>query len=257
MNVKSRIYKVIEGIDTPAGRFFDWFILFLIIYSIVTLTIETLPGMNDWVYSFFWYSEITVTLLFTAEYTLRVYIAHRKRDYVFSFGGIIDLLAISPFYITLLLGVGGVDLRSVRAFRLFRLLRLLKVGRYNKALARLQRAFGMIREELVLYFFLTVILLFISATGIYYFENPVQPEAFKSIIHSLWWSVATLTTVGYGDVYPVTLGGRIFTFAVLMVGLGIIAAPAGLIASALSKARQDELDESKSNLKNTKGTGNL
>ena len=247
MNIRSRIYEIVEGTDTPAGRFFDWSVLFLILYSIVTFTIETLPGLNDWVYSFFWYSEIIVTLLFTAEYALRVYIEDRKRDFIFSFGGIIDLLAISPFYITLLFGVSGVDLRAVRAFRLFRLLRLLRVGRYNRALARLRRAFGMIREELVLYLFLTVILLFISATGIYYFENPVQPEAFKSIIHSLWWSVATLTTVGYGDVYPVTLGGRIFTFVVLMVGLGIIAAPAGLIASALSRARQDELNGPQSN----------
>ena len=246
MKIRSRIHEIIEGTDTPAGRFFDWFVLFLILYSIVSLTIETLPGMDERVYTFFWYSEIVVTLLFTLEYSLRIYIAERKREFLFSFGGIIDLLAISPFYITLLLGMGGIDLRAIRAFRLFRLLRLLQIGRYNRAFSRLKRAFEMIREELVLYFFLTLILLFIAATGIYYFENPVQPEAFKSIIHSLWWAVSTLTTVGYGDVYPITLGGKLFTFLVLMAGLGIIAAPAGLIASALSRARQEELDKSHS-----------
>ncbi len=186
-------------------------------------------------------------MIFTVEYALRVYIAQPKREYTLSFGGLIDLLAIAPFYISLILGFGGIDLRGARAFRLLRILRLLKIGRYNKAIARFQRAFQIAREEMVLYVFLTVILLYVSATGIYYFENPVQPEAFKSIFHSLWWALATLTTVGYGDVYPITAGGRFFTFFVLMVGLGIVAVPAGLVSSALSQARQEELNDSRPN----------
>jgi voltage-gated potassium channel len=85
-----------------------------------------------------------------------------------------------------------------------------------------------------------VILLFLAAVGIYYFENQAQPERFRSVFHSLWWAVATLTTVGYGDVYPITAGGRIFTFFVLLIGLGIVSVPAGLVSSALSKAREFE-----------------
>ena len=247
MSARSKLQQVIEGTDTVAGRIFDWAVLALIVYSIITLTIETLPGLSELAIRYLWYSEIVVTLLFTIEYASRVYIAERKRDYLFSFYGIIDIVAISPFYITLMLGLGGVDLRAARAFRLLRILRLLKVGRYNKAIARFHRAFQIAREEMVLYLFLTVILLYVSATGIYYFENPVQPKEFKSIIHSLWWALATLTTVGYGDVYPVTFGGRMFTFFVLMVGLGIVAVPAGLVASALSQARREESDESQSN----------
>ena len=96
---------------------------------------------------------------------------------------------------------------------------------------------------MVLYLFLTLILLYISATGIFYFENDAQPETFSSILHSLWWALATLTTVGYGDVYPITIGGRVFTFFVLMIGLGIVAVPAASLASALSQARSEELDE--------------
>lgn len=247
MGIKSQLHRIIEGTDTRAGRAFDWFVLALIVYSIITLTIDTLPDLSETSQEFLRVSEIVVTLLFTIEYLLRVYIAERKRNYIFSFWGIIDILAISPFYITLVLGLGGVDLRAARAFRLLRILRLLKIGRYNKAIARFRRAFQIAREEMVLYLFLTVILLYVSATGIYYFENPAQPEAFKSIIHSLWWALATLTTVGYGDVYPITFGGRLFTFFVLMVGLGIVAVPAGLVASALSQARREELDESQSN----------
>jgi voltage-gated potassium channel len=142
---------------------------------------------------------------------------------------------ILPFYIS-----SGVDLRGIRVFRLFRLLRTLKLVRYSKALKRLGKAFSLVKEELVLFFITTLFMLFFSTVGIYYFENPVQPEQFKSIFHSLWWAVATLTTVGYGDIYPVTVGGKIFSFFILMVGLGIIAVPTGLLASALTKCIKGE-----------------
>ncbi len=91
------------------------------------------------------------------------------------------------------------------------------------------------REEIVLFFFVTVVLLYLAAVGIYYFEHDAQPEAFSSIFHSLWWAVATLTTVGYGDVYPITVGGRIFTFAVLAIGLGVVSIPAGLVALTVGR----------------------
>ena len=100
----------------------------------------------------------------------------------------------------------------------------------------------MVREELVLFIGVSLMLIYLSAVGVYYFEHDSQPEQFASVFHSLWWAVVTLTTVGYGDVYPVTLGGRLFTFVVLFLGLGIVAVPTGLIASALSKAREGETD---------------
>ncbi len=105
---------------------------------------------------------------------------------------------------------------------------------------RLHRAFVLIKEELVVFFFLTLALIFLAGVGIYYFENPVQPEVFSSVFHSLWWGVTTLTTVGYGDVYPVTAGGKVFTFFILIIGLGVVSIPAGLVASAFSKARDLE-----------------
>ena len=122
---------------------------------------------------------------------------------------------------------------------------IFKFVRYNKAILRLGRAFQIAKEEFVLFGIVTIMLLYLSAVGIYYFENNAQPEVFKSIFHSLWWAVATLTTVGYGDVYPITIGGKIFTFIILMIGLGIVAVPAGLFASALSKARLEETKPNK------------
>ncbi|MHC5135804.1 MAG: ion transporter, partial [Planctomycetota bacterium] len=173
--------------------------------------------------------------IFSIEYFLRVLVADKKIRFIFSFFGIIDLLAILPFYLRL-----GIDLRSIRSIRMLRIFRMLKLARYSRAIHRLHRALNIIKQELVLFFATTCILLYLSAAGIYLFENTAQPEAFKSVFHSLWWATITLTTVGYGDIYPVTVGGKIFTFFVLMIGLGIVAVPTGLMASALSKAREEE-----------------
>lgn len=236
MNLKT----IIEGNDTKAGQAFDFAIQLLIIISIITFSIETLPDLSGGTISLLSTIETVIVIIFTLEYLARVYVANRKRDYVFSFYGIVDLIAIAPFYLSI-----GLDLRSLRILRMLRLFRLFKLVRYNIAMQRLGRAFNIAKEEIVLFGVVTIMLLYLSAVGIYYFENEAQPEQFKSIFHSFWWAVATLTTVGYGDVYPITVGGRIFTFLILMIGLGIVAVPAGLLASALSKARQEEQEESK------------
>ena len=242
MSVKTRLRTIVNGTDTWEGRAFDWAIIVLICYAIATLTYETVPALSENARQFLWISEVVVTALFTLEYGVRCYLAERKRAYLFSFYGIIDFVAVLPFYLALFLGDEVAVLRAFRAFRLLRIFQLLKLFRYNRASDRLLRALSECKEEFILFFFMTLILLFISAAGIYYFEQPVQPAAFSSILHSLWWAVVTLTTVGYGDVYPITLGGRIFTFIILLIGLGVVAAPAGLIASALSKVPETEDD---------------
>ncbi|MFG0332129.1 MAG: ion transporter, partial [Maioricimonas sp. JB049] len=203
---------------------------------VVSFTVETLPRLPAPLRSWLSYVELALVSAFSAEYLLRVAVAQRKLRFVFSFFGMIDLLAILPGLLAL-----GVDLRSLRAFRLLRVFRTLKLVRYNRAIARFHRAIGIAREEIVLFLCATSILLYLSAVGIYFFEHDAQPEVFASVFHSLWWAVATFTTVGYGDIYPVTAGGRIFTSIMLFVGLGIVSVPAGLVASALSKAR--DMDE--------------
>jgi voltage-gated potassium channel len=229
-----KLKNIIEKNDTKGGRIFDIFIQSLIIISLISFSIETIPDLSDRLKKVLEVSEFVIVIIFSLEYILRLIVSERKLKFIFSFYGLIDLLAILPFYITT-----GIDLRSIRAFRLLRLLRTFKLMRYSKAIKRFHKALIDSKEELVLFFIVTIILLFLTAAGIYLFENPAQPEKFSSIFESLWWAVATLTTVGYGDIYPITVGGKIFTFIILMIGLGIVAIPTGILASALSKTRKD------------------
>lgn len=233
------IKAIIERSDTLSGRVFDLSVQSLIMLSIVTFSIETLPDLETNTRELLAVTEAIIVIIFTFEYMLRLYVSDKKISYIFSFYGLIDLIAIIPFYLS-----SGIDLRSLRIFRMLRLFRLMKLLRYNMAIRRFSKAFVIAREEIVLFGVVTVMLLYLSAVGIYYFENEAQPEAFKSIFHSLWWAVSTLTTVGYGDIYPITVGGRMFTFIILMIGLGIVSVPAGLLASALSKARMEDQEES-------------
>lgn len=236
--MRPRLKQIVERSDTAAGRAFDLGVRTLIIFSLFTFSVQTLPGLSTGLRSLLWWAEVVTVAIFTAEYVLRLAVADSWRRYAFSFFGLVDLLAILPFYVA-----QGVDLRALRALRLLRLFRALKFLRYGRAIKRLHTALSLVKEELVLFVSVTLLLLFLSAVGIYYFENESQPEAFASVFHSLWWAVTTLTTVGYGDVYPVTLGGRVFTFFVLMLGLGIVAVPCGMLASALSEARRMETME--------------
>lgn len=224
--------RIIIESDSRQGKIFDIFIQTLIIISLITFSIDTLPNKSEVTKEVLSYIEMITVSIFTLEYLLRVILSQKKLKFIFSFFGLIDLLSILPFYLSV-----GLDLRSLRSLRL---LRLFKFFRYSKTINRMKKALTIAKQELILFFSLTCILLYLAAVGIYYFENAAQPESFSSIFSSLWWAVATLTTVGYGDIYPITVGGKIFTFTILMIGLGIVAIPAGIIASAVEKARDME-----------------
>jgi len=243
--VKDKIDKIVETRESKAGLYFDYAIQVLILLSVASFTIETLPDLTAETINYLETFELVCILIFSLEYLVRLYIAKNKLKFITSFYGIIDILAILPFYLTL-----GFDLRSARVLRFLRLFRLIKLIRYNKAIRRFQTAFMMIKQELVMFSMVSLILFYLSAVGIYYFENSVQPESFSSVFSSLWWSVVTLTTVGYGDIVPITVGGRIFTFIILMIGLGIIAIPSGMISSALTEARAIEKKEKDSGSEN-------
>lgn len=228
--MRERLRGVLDSTESLPGRIFAYSIQALILLSLVTFSISTLPNLGDATVKALRYFEVVTVAIFTVEYALRIYASKQPAKFIFSFYGLIDLIAILPFYLST-----GLDLRALRSFRLLRVFRILKLLKYNQAINRFQRALTIAKEELILFGFVSLILLYLSAVGIYYFEYAAQPEVFKSVFHSLWWAVTTLTTVGYGDMYPITLGGKIFTFFILMIGLGIIAVPTALIASALSQ----------------------
>lgn len=232
---REKLRNIIDDNTTKKGRIFDYTIQVLILISLISYALETLPELEASQRKILRVIEYVSVIIFTIEYVLRIYVAKKPLKYIFSFYGIIDFLAIFPFYLRM-----ATDLRSLRAFRVFRIFRAFKLVRYNKALMRFHQAWKIVREEVILFLIVTAIFLYLASAGIYYFENPQQPEIFSSIFTSGWWSVVTLTTVGYGDVYPITTGGKLFTFFILMIGVGIVTIPAGLVSSALTKARDME-----------------
>ena len=224
---KDKLRTIVEG------NIFSAVIQFLILASAVVFVFES-DGTSletgshaahyiilDWVFF----------VLFSIEYFLRVYIESRKRDFIFSFYGMIDLLAILP---SLFLVPG---FRVLRILRFLRIFRIFKATRFILAVDRLTMALHEIQQELLALVILSLMLVYLAACGIHFFERDAQPEAFGSILDSMWWAVVTLTTVGYGDVFPTTAGGKVFTALVTLVGVGLIAIPSGLLASVLTEAR--------------------
>jgi voltage-gated potassium channel len=225
------------------GRLFEGFILFLIIFSIILISVETFPSVSETHKQLLARLEYYILIIFGLEYLIRIARSEKKLRYIFSFSGLVDALVIAPLFLT-----SGADLRILRGYRLLRLVQLLKLANYSSAIRRFQVALSIAKEEILVFLFFAFFILFIAAYGIYHFENSAQPKVFASILDGLWWALATLTTVGYGDVYPITAAGKIFTGLILIVGLGVVAVPTGLIASAITKARAlEEKDERPSN----------
>jgi voltage-gated potassium channel len=234
----SKLRTIVEETDTKSGLFFDLTVQVFILASIVVFSVETLPSLDEEIHKKIRALEAIFISIFTLEYVLRFLTAERKAKFLFSFWGIVDLVAILPFY---LVSFGfAYNFIMLRALRLLRLVRILKLGRYNKSLQRISLALKIARHDLSLTLAATAVMLLIASFGIYQFEYPAQPDKFSSVFESLWWALATLTTVGYGDIYPITLGGRIFTGIILMIGLGIVALPAGIIASSITEARRQQ-----------------
>ena len=240
--MKEKLRVIVEESDTKLGKLFDLVVQFLVVISLLSFSLETLPNLSKNQIFILKLIEIVIITIFSIEYLLRIFVTNKKFKYIFSFYGLIDLLTILPFYLSL-----TIDLMSLRALRLLRLFRILKLVRFNKAINRFQEALKIAREEIIIFIFATCIVLYLSSVGIFFFENAIQPDKFSSVFHSLWWAIVTLTTVGYGDIYPLTLGGRIFTFFILILGLGVVGIPAGLIASALTTVRRKEENDSTKN----------
>ena len=246
--MKKKIYHFINKNST-----FIKFIYGLIILNIISLILESYKELRISFKDYFNYFETISVIIFTIEYLLRLWTSDLEKSYKgnslkkrFKFGlstlGLIDLIAILPFYLPYILPF---DLRIVRILRLFRLFRIFKLGRYSKSLKTITSVLKSTKSELAITAFVAFILLVLSSTIMYYFENEVQPEKFASIGHSFWWAVATLTTVGYGDVFPITTMGKIMSGVIALIGIGFVALPTGIISSAFIERIQDQKNNKK------------
>jgi len=235
MTVRARIYDVLEGNDPRFGKPYVLFNNAVIVLAVVAYAASTMPELPQAMHHALLVAETVIIVTFAADYLLRLFCAPNALGYAFSFWGVIDLIAWAPALL-----LSGTDLSSARVLRLIQLARLLKLMRLAKAFDILLGALRDVRDQLIVFVIFTLIVLFLASVGIYQFEHPAQPELFKSVPHSMWWAVATLSTVGYGDIYPVTAGGRIFTGLVLLVGLAVIAVPTGLISAALVQKTREE-----------------
>ena len=209
----------------------------LIVYSVVTMALETMPSLESYD-QFFRVSEIVVVTVFTIEYLVAWWLSDNRLKHPFRLLSILDLLAILPFYLSL-----TIDLRTVRAIRLMRIFRVLKLGRYNRAMRTIGMALKRTGPEIGVVFLGAGIMIVISAMALYYAEHDAQPQVYSSIPASLWWAVTTLTTVGYGDVSPITPTGKIVAAVVMLTGIGLIALPTSLISGAMTDILQEQRKE--------------
>jgi voltage-gated potassium channel len=238
--MKKYLKNIVESDKSRSGRLFDIFIQILIVLSLISFSLETTPSLDSRLIDFLKKFEFISIIIFTLEYLIRIYVSDKRLSYIFSFYGFIDFIAIAPFYLS-----GTIDLRSLRVVRLLRILRLFKLFRFNESLILLTRAFSIVKREMIIFSFIAMIVLYTSSVGIYFFENPEQPEQFSSIFACMWWAISTMTTVGYGDMVPVTVGGKIFTSLISFIGIGVVSIPTALLASSLTGLLQINKDDLK------------
>ena len=257
-HIRARVFDIISKDDGSdrASRTFDLLIMALIVLSIVSIVLESFEALAAKYAATFRAFEVLTVAVFTVEYLARIWTAdilypesaHPRLKYMLSFMALMDLLAILPFYLPFL-SAETHHLRVVRLFRLFRLFRVFKLGRYFDALHTILQVIRVSASRLVISMVLCFSVMLFSAIIMYTVENPVQPDQFPNVIASMWWAICALTTVGYGDVYPITATGRFFASIISLVGIGIIAIPTGIItagfSSVLSSEKRMEEDEKK------------
>jgi len=216
---------------TKTEALIDKAVYLLILLSTFAIILESDQELSAAYYRQFQVFEIISVTIFSIEYVYRTILNFRRfRNFKYNYGfyGLIDLIAVLPFFLPLAFVF---DSRALRILRLIRALRILKVGQHSKAVKHLLQVFKEIKGELTLTFFLSLILIVFAGIVVFYAENPFQPEVFNNIGSSIWWAFATLTTVGYGDIYPITVIGKLIASFVAIIGIGLIAIPTGLISA--------------------------
>lgn len=248
--LKYHVYSLLNNESSTVGsKIVQGGIIVLILLNAVSLIFESIPEVKQEYTSFFVTFNLFSVIFFSLEYILRMWsitcdIRFNKPfigrvKYAFTSMQFIDLCAILPFYLVFV----HVDLRILRLMRIFRLLRVFKIARYVSALALVVSVFKRKASELAIAAFMLVFLLLIASTAIYYAENAYQPEAFSSIPDSMWWSVITICTVGYGDIYPITVLGKVIGGVLAVIGIGFFALPTGIISSGFTEVLEERKEK--------------
>jgi voltage-gated potassium channel len=234
-NWKTKLHDIIYEADTKEGKWFDIILILTIIVSIVLVMLESIVSFDRNYHNFLNIAEWVITILFTIEYIVRVITIKKPSSYIFSFYGIIDLLATIPKYISLIF-VGTHALVALRALRLLRVFRILKLARYLGASKTLTTALRSSRTKIAVFLLSVLVLTIILGTIMYLVEGP--KNGFTSIPYSMYWAIVTLTTVGYGDISPHSPLGQFIASIVMILGYGIIAVPTGIVTSEMTKVDQ-------------------
>ena len=234
---RQKIHDIIYEADTPAGKVFDISLIIVIIISVLLVALETVGWINQQYFEILNVAEWTITILFTVEYILRVISIHHPRKYIFSFYGIIDLLATIPKYVSLfIVGAQLETMMAVRALRILRIFRVLHISRYIGESNFLVRSLLVSRAKIVIFLLFVLIMCILFGTLMYLIEGP--EAGFNNIPESIYWCISTISTVGYGDIVPLTGLGKFLASMLMILGYGIIAVPTGIISAEMAQRRK-------------------
>lgn len=235
MSLKDRVYQVIFEAETPAGRYFDIVLLWAIVISVIAVCLESVTFIAQEYGYYLRILEWMVTAFFTVEYILRVYSVKTKRNYIFSYYGLIDLMSILPAYLSLVF-VGTHSLAVIRALRLLRIFRIFKLRRYIGEAGMLKKALMASLPKIIVFLSVVGTLTVIFGSIMYLVEGP--ENGFTSIPRGMYWTIVTMTTVGYGDISPHTNLGQFLASILMICGYGIIAIPTGIVAGEMAMVHQ-------------------
>ena len=238
---KQKVHEIIFEADTANGKLFDVILLAAILLSIIGVMLESVDEIDKKYHELIMAFEWGFTILFTIEYFFRIYAVNRPLKYIFSFMGIVDLLAIIPTYLIFIFP--AVHWMSViRAIRLIRIFRIFKLSRYLRGAHTMQIALRSSRPKIIVFLLSIMLLVIILGTLMYIIESSVRTNGFENIPNSIYWSIITLTTVGYGNIVPMTILGKIVASFIMILGYGIIAVPTGIVTAEFSRKRKEKVN---------------
>lgn len=251
--VKEKAFEIIESGKTPLSKIINITIVILIFLTLITVVASTFD-ISNFLRIIFSKFEIFSTIIFTVEYILRVWTSdllypelspiRARIKYIFSFMALIDFIAILPFYLLFFIKI---DLQALRTLRALRLLRIIKINRYTTALKTITQVFKNKANQLISSMVVVGLLMIIASVLMYNFESEAQPDKFSNAFDSLWWAMSALTTVGYGDVYPITVAGKILGIVIAIIGIGMVAVPTGIITAGFSEVLHNKKSKKTNN----------